>query len=86
MRKLHVWRTKYWQSRCYYTYHEIGYLKCWKCQAKKLSVLYPEVFWGGRFFNECSEEKNGIAAGVSGGAVSPPQWGPGAKSWKILAI
>ena len=26
-------------------------------------MLYPEVFWGGQFFDECSEEKNRIAAG-----------------------
>ena len=24
--------------------------------------------------------------GVWGGAVSPPQWGPTAKPWKVLAI
>ena len=29
------------------------------------TVPYPEVFWGGWFFNECSEEKNHIAAGRS---------------------
>ena len=53
-----------------------------------ISVPYPEVFWGGRFFDECSEEKNCIAAEGSGGggAVSPPQWGSGAKPQKILAI
>ena len=27
---------------------------------------YPEVFWEGRFFDECCEEKNCIAAGGSG--------------------
>ena len=30
------------------------------------TVPYPEVFWGGRFFDECSEKKNRIAAGGSG--------------------
>ena len=52
-------------------------------------MLYPDIFWGGWFFDECSEEKNCIAAGGSGGwgrAVSPPQWGSGAKPKKILAI
>ena len=42
---------------------------------------YPEAFWGGRFFDECSEEKNRVAAGGSGGgAVSPPQYGLGGKA------
>ena len=47
-----------------------------------LSVPYPEAFWGGRFFDECSEEKNRVAAGGSrgGGAVSPPQYGLGGKA------
>ena len=31
-----------------------------------LEVPYPEVFGGGRFFDECSEEKNRIAARGSG--------------------
>ena len=44
-------------------------------------MLYPEVLWAGRFFNECSEEKNRIAAGESGGggAVNSCQCGPVAK-------
>ena len=55
------------------------------------TVPYPEVFWGGWFFNECSKEKKHIAAGGSGGGgqggtVSPPQWGPGAKPQKSLTI
>ena len=48
-----------------------------------LSVPYPEAFWGGRFFDECSEEKNRVAAGGvwgEGGAVSPPQYGLGGKA------
>ena len=32
-------------------------------------VLYPEVFWGGQFFNECSEQKNRITAEGSGVGV-----------------
>ena len=27
---------------------------------------YPEVFWGGWFFDECSKQKDHIAAGGSG--------------------
>ena len=36
-----------------------------------LEVPYPEVFWGGRFFDECSVEKNCIGARVSGGRCKP---------------
>ena len=38
----------------------------------------------GWFFDECSKEKNRME--VWGSAVSLPQWGPGAKPQKILAI
>lgn len=51
-----------------------------------LEVPYPEVFWGGRFFDKCSKEKNRIELGGLGGAVSLPQWAPEEKPQKILAI
>ena len=35
------------------------------------SVLYPAVFWGCRFFDKRSEEKNRCAAGWSGGRCKP---------------
>ena len=51
-----------------------------------ISVPYPEVFRGGRFFDKCSKEKNRIELGGLGGAVSLPQWAPEEKPQKILAI
>ena len=33
------------------------------------AVPYPVIFWGCRFFSECSKEKNCCAAGESGAAL-----------------
>ena len=52
------------------------------------AVPYSAIYFGCRFFGKRNKEKNRCAAGesVKGGAVSPCQWGAGAKPRKILAI
>ena len=45
-----------------------------------MSVPYPEVFWGGWFFEEFSEEKNCIAAWQSGGHCKPSSVGSRGKA------
>ena len=45
-----------------------------------MSVPYPEVFWGGWFFEEFSEEKNCITAWRSGGHCKPSSVGSRGKA------
>ena len=46
---------------------------------------YPAIFGGCQFFDECHKKHHCAAGESGGGAASPPQWGPGAKPWRIFA-
>ena len=45
------------------------------------------IFWGGAGFSmSVAKRKTVVQLGSLGSTVSPPQWGPGTKPQKILAI
>ena len=57
----------------------IGYRNVYQCHIQK--------FFGEAGFSvSVARRKTALQLGGLGGAVSPPQWGPGAKPQKILAI
>ena len=45
-----------------------------------------QFFWGAGFSTSVARRKTVVQLGGLGSAVSPPQWGPGTKPQKILAI
>ena len=71
-------------------FHDISIFKKKTCVPMLDSaILYPSIFRGFWFFDECSQEKNCYAAGESASTVSLPQWGPWAKKnfcWQFCIL